>query len=502
MDIIGFYTQALGFSHTASRKPCQDYGTYFEKDGVYIAIVCDGHGGDSYVRSNVGSQIATDVTVEKIQKYVEKLPSDFFKGLKGSVTAVPTRDPRLDSQGKKRATSDLSESEMELLRQSKLYFQESQKHPDIEQKFRELFAEICTEWKKRIAMDVQQRPFNKEEKNKLGSRQIEKAYGTTLMAAVRTPDFWFAFHIGDGKLFACDELMQWSEPVPWDCNCFMNTTTSLCGYSPVEDFRYAFDGTGRFPIAFALGSDGIDDTFLKTELMHKFYSQILCVFSEHNKDEATEQLKSHLSELSKRGSHDDMSVATIIEKDKLSTAIEYYKVMTEVRSINSERSNRLEEISRLQMKREALAGNIEDMKDSRKHSSSEYRAWWHKIIDELVERRKSFKDFDSKISSSQFHLEELDREIVKLEDTLSCWIEANREHVGLLKKKADKIKNTVSHYLIPMVVPASNEATDVNVDSPNDVYTKANEAMMSEEETAKMEEESEAQAKELLNNNK
>ncbi len=502
MDIIGFYTQALGFSHTASRKPCQDNGTYFEKDGVYIAIVCDGHGGDSYVRSDVGSRIATEVAVEKIQDFVERLPSDFFKERKGSVTAKPTRDPRLDAQGKKRATSDLSESEMELLRQSKSYFQEAQKNPDIEQCFRELFAEICTEWKKRIGADTQQHPFNKEEKNKLGSRRIEKAYGTTLMAAVRTPDYWFAFHVGDGKLFACNELMQWSEPVPWDCNCFMNTTTSLCGYSPVEDFRYAFDGTGSFPIAFALGSDGIDDTFLQTELMHKFYSQILCVFSECDKEEATEQLKSHLSELSKRGSHDDMSVATIIEKDKLPTAIEYYKVMAEVRCINSERSNRMEEIKRLRMKREALAGNIEDMKVTRKRSSSDFGIWWRKIIDELAERRKSFKNIDSKISRSQFHLEELDREIVKLEDTLSCWIEANREHVGRLKEKADKIKDTVSHNQAQMAVPSTNEASDADVDSPNDVYTKANDAMMSEEEAARMEEESEAQAKELLSNNK
>ena len=42
---------------------------------------------------------------------------------------------------------DLSESEIELLRQLKSYIQESQKYPDIEKAFREMFSEICMEWK-------------------------------------------------------------------------------------------------------------------------------------------------------------------------------------------------------------------------------------------------------------------------------------------------------------------------------------------------------------------
>ena len=133
-----------------------------------------------------------------------------------------------------------------------------------------MFSEICMEWKNRVEQDADVHPFTKAEKEKIGSKRIEKAYGTTLMAAVRTPDYWFAFHIGDGKLYACDDLMQWTEPVPWDCNCFMNTTTSLCGHFPANDFRYAFDGTGNFPIAFALGSDGIDDAFLHSDLYINF----------------------------------------------------------------------------------------------------------------------------------------------------------------------------------------------------------------------------------------
>lgn len=50
-----------------------------------------------------------------------------------------------------------------------------------------------------------------------------------------------------------------------------------------------------------------------------------------------------------------------------------------------------------------------------------------------------------------------------------------------------------------MASTLEHEKNEASVDNPNDVYVKACEATMSEEETAKMAEESEAQVKELLN---
>lgn len=58
----------------------------------------------------------------------------------------------------------------------------------------------------------------------------------------------------------------------------MNVTTSLCDVDPVNEFRYAFNGTGQFPMAFALGSDGIDsDTFVSSELLIKFVVSQACI---------------------------------------------------------------------------------------------------------------------------------------------------------------------------------------------------------------------------------
>lgn len=58
--------------------------------------------------------------------------------------------------------------------------------------------------------------------------KLEKIYGCTLMAYVRTNKYWFAFHLGDGKMISFDEEAQWKEPVLWDDRCFLNKTTSIC----------------------------------------------------------------------------------------------------------------------------------------------------------------------------------------------------------------------------------------------------------------------------------
>lgn len=172
--MITFYTQALGSSHLASKKPCQDNGIHYNKDGICIAIVCDGHGGDTYVRSDKGSRIAAEVAKNKILDFVKSTSAEIFTGKKNAVTVVPTRDPRIDKQGHKREISMLSESEMELLKQNILYTKEVELYPDIESLFRDLFENIYTSWKSEIEKDVKTNPFSNKEKEKLGSSRTEK----------------------------------------------------------------------------------------------------------------------------------------------------------------------------------------------------------------------------------------------------------------------------------------------------------------------------------------
>ena len=53
MDSI--YSFCEGESHRLCNKPCQDYAYADSSEGLSMAIVSDGHGGERYFRSDIGS---------------------------------------------------------------------------------------------------------------------------------------------------------------------------------------------------------------------------------------------------------------------------------------------------------------------------------------------------------------------------------------------------------------------------------------------------------------
>ena len=51
-----FFTKtAIGFSHVVENKVCQDFSASYHDEERTIITACDGHGGDIYVRSHLGS---------------------------------------------------------------------------------------------------------------------------------------------------------------------------------------------------------------------------------------------------------------------------------------------------------------------------------------------------------------------------------------------------------------------------------------------------------------
>ena len=79
--------------------------------------------------------------------------------------------------------------------------------------------------------------------------------------------------IGDGKCVVIDQNGSISEPIPWDENCQMNVTTSICDSDASDEFRFFV--TEEKPSAVFCGSDGIDDSYAKVEEMYALYRSIL-----------------------------------------------------------------------------------------------------------------------------------------------------------------------------------------------------------------------------------
>lgn len=299
-----FHHSCQGYSHIDQDKPCQDASYSHAADRLTIAMVCDGHGGECYFRSDVGARLAIEAARENIETFVREADLALFRG------KPFTQKQTIEMEAKANVFS---------------------KSTSTDEALRQLFSSIIYSWRERIKAHWQANPLTEEERQRADERLrdelergigMEKTYGCTLMAFVSTPAYWLAFHVGDGKLIAFDAGGRWSEPIPWDDRCFLNKTTSLCDSGAIGEFRYCYEGDGAFPMAVCLGSDGIDDSFGATENLVNFYVQLLKLAAREGTERAQESLKESLPELSRIGSKDDMSVACIYDDGLLSASVE------------------------------------------------------------------------------------------------------------------------------------------------------------------------------------
>lgn len=291
-----------GESHKADDKPCQDasFSTVYD-DGLAIAIVCDGHGGERYFRSDVGSRMATEVIRDSVKTFVENADNSMFIGQPFTAEEAITSE--------------------EVIKKQK----------PVDKAFRQLFSSIIYQWNQKIAEHAANTAVSEWEQEHVPQKYLEelhtsetfeKLYGCTLMVYVQTPDYWFAFHLGDGKCVSFhQEGVLWQMPIPWDERCFLNKTTSLCDSNAINEFRYCYEGDGKFPMAVFLGSDGMDDSFGEDPNLVNFYIQVVKMLVTEGKEATIKSIESDLPQLSKIGSKDDMSVAFIYNIDELKAHI-------------------------------------------------------------------------------------------------------------------------------------------------------------------------------------
>lgn len=297
-----------GESHKATEKVCQDYSYSEVSDHLAIAIVCDGHGGKRYFRSDIGAQYATEITKECVATFIKGVGYELFKGKAFTQVSALNTEIKNDIFDKK---------------------------TKVDVAMRQLFSSIIYRWREKILEHANENQLTDAERSTLDLRYVtdfekkeslEKTYGCTLMCYAQTPDYWLAFHVGDGKCIAFDHNGEWSEPIPWDDRCFLNKTTSLCDSEALDEFRYCYQGDSEFPAIVFLGSDGIDDSFGETTNMVNFYAQIAKMLATDSFEDCLTSIETTLPQLSARGSQDDMSVACVFDENVL---VEVAKRITE-----------------------------------------------------------------------------------------------------------------------------------------------------------------------------
>jgi hypothetical protein len=290
-----FASTIQGANHIKNGKECQDYSNAvdstpsilrFLNKPISIAVVADGHGGDDYFRSALGSQFASESAILGIYQFIK---------IKNKVK-------------KNKSNEDL---------------------------LRDLIKNIITTWHGKVIEHFNYNPFSADElqkvseKNKeyyLLNKNIHHAYGTTLIAVAITEEYCFGIHIGDGRCVVLNKDGSFCQPIPWDDRCFLNSTTSICDDDAAERARIYF--STDLPTAIFIGSDGVDDSYpvdSYEKYLYRFYRTLFLTFFDKGFNAAYAELQEALPSFSLKGSGDDVSIAGFIDFDGMKKTAEILK---------------------------------------------------------------------------------------------------------------------------------------------------------------------------------
>jgi len=281
-SFFAFDCRCQGYSHIKANKVCQDFSGSYNTEQFAVAVVSDGHGGDDYFRSDVGSRLVVETALECVKEFLAAFLSE----------------------------NSFEESMLTEIREN------SNKY------LVQLEMSIISRWRNSISEHYALNPFTAAELQIMTEKarqkfelepenRFVKAYGATLIVVVvLKKHFWFGLQIGDGKCVALLKNNEAEHPIPVNEKCFLNQTTSLCDENPLEEFRHCFC-SDNFPRWIFVGSDGIEDSFNGDEGLNDFYREVAATFRKRNWKNAITELKEYLPQLSQRGSGDDMSVSGI-----------------------------------------------------------------------------------------------------------------------------------------------------------------------------------------------
>jgi hypothetical protein len=396
MDCLNY--TCIGESHIRAGKVCQDYSLSFNLDGVAIAVVCDGHGSPCYVRSNKGAEFAAETFKVLITEFVDNFDKSLIIGK--PFTQCPAKKDRIATE----------EDELQPI-------------------FNQLFKSILTIWYKEIELHISQNPFTETEKANFKPEWIadfEKGvimrdcYGCTLLATVVTSDYWFAIHIGDGKIVSLKDNTVFQEPVPWDDRCFGNQTTSMCAPDAMDLFRYCYGGSDSIPDAIFLCSDGVENGYETTnKLCSELYVELAKRLVANGKQSTFEDIKLTLPSMSKKSSRqDDMSLAIVYDLHKLSDHLAIYekwKLQSELQNIDSKIAEYQKRKIKKLTEKQAQTTEYQKVLHQKKQAEKDVA----QITEQYTAAQKEWQEMEEKVNALLSLFSSKKHKVDELSDSLS-----------------------------------------------------------------------------------
>jgi len=265
--MIAYFTKTnIGYSHIKENKCCQDYSACYHDEERTIITACDGHGGDIYVRSHLGSKFASNAVISVLK---ELQRSDFYRFSRQDIC-------------------------------------------------NNLRLKILCEWNRLVEQDLQQSRFSKRELAHLGEDKIfklkqspEKAYGTTLNCAMVFGNKLVCVSIGDGGVFTVRKG-EIALALPDDEEMVANVTYSMCQADAYQHLKVAiydfYDLDGAI-----VCTDGLINPYQSLNNFRDKFVKPICIKMQQGKLQEIDNFVATIGE--KIGIGDDVTFGIAIKTD-------------------------------------------------------------------------------------------------------------------------------------------------------------------------------------------
>ena len=280
----------IGASHVRKGTDNQDAIALYQggdfSNGVKPAMVAvsDGHGSAKYIRSKMGSKLATKCAIELAKK----------------------------------------------MHQSDSYLSSKASKGNIEDAVRHVKTMFMAEWHKAIDKNYATNPFTDGEQSFLEENCSEKdfdsvmsnhrvAYGCTFLCAFAYADLILVLQHGDGDvlgLYADGEVKEIIEPDPRNVG---NETMSLCKMGSPLEIQHKIVVGDDLPVMLMLSTDGVSNSFADKIGFYKILLGLkdLLVKSDFSIGSVDSTLQSELERITEDGSGDDVTVGVLFSRNKI-----------------------------------------------------------------------------------------------------------------------------------------------------------------------------------------
>ena len=268
----GFSYSVTGASHVVKNLVCQDSSAHFAAENYSIAVVADGHGSKKHFRSNIGSRLAVECTLEVIKR--------FYADAEEFNRQFPANHKRI---------------------------------------MRNIERQIISEWNTKINEHFLVNPLTDVEKNQfeegeLSEIPVESYYGTTLVAAVMSHDFTFGFQIGDGSLIAVFEDGFTSMLIDYEESNPANITASMCNSNAISMFNSYYVDNKKIAAVF-VSTDGLYTSFGSDLEFLNYHAIIADQLSES--ELFADTVNKNIQKRTNYGTQDDISLSCVYNPDIL-----------------------------------------------------------------------------------------------------------------------------------------------------------------------------------------